>query len=71
MSPQELRIKDLYLDELTLRKVKRAARAARKSEDRSSNADPDEQMDESVLMGESTQLRSGRANSGVKQDDSE
>ena len=71
MSPQELRIKDLYLDELTLRKVKRAARAARESEDRSSNADPDEQMDESVLMGESTQLRSGRANNGVKQDDSE
>ncbi|KAK3503589.1 zinc-finger of the MIZ type in Nse subunit-domain-containing protein [Neurospora crassa] len=68
---KELRIKDLYLDELTLRKVKRAARAARESEDGSSNADPDEQMDESVLMGESTQLRSGRANSGVKQDDSE
>lgn len=68
---QELRIKDLYLDELTLRKVKRAARAAREGEDRSSNADPDEQMDESVLVGESTQLRSGRASSRIKHDDSE
>ncbi|KAK3955190.1 zinc-finger of the MIZ type in Nse subunit-domain-containing protein [Pseudoneurospora amorphoporcata] len=68
---KELRIKDLYLDELMLRKVKRAALAARSSEDRSSNADPDERMDESVLVGESTQLRSGRANNAIKQDDSE
>lgn len=70
MSPQELRIKDLYLDELTLRKVKRAARAARESED-SSNAGPEEQVDESLLVGESTQLRSGRASNEIKQDDSE
>ncbi|CCC12994.1 unnamed protein product [Sordaria macrospora k-hell] len=69
---KELRIKDLYLDELTLRKVKRAARAAMESEDRSSNAGPDEQMDGSVLMGESTQSRRPRrVNNEIKQDDSE
>ncbi|KAJ4400414.1 hypothetical protein N0V85_005760 [Neurospora sp. IMI 360204] len=68
---KELRIKDLYLDELMLRKVKRAARAARESEDRRSNADPDDQVDESLLVGESTQLRSGRASNEIKQDDSE
>lgn len=42
------------------------------SEDRSSNAGPDEQMDGSVLMGESTQSRRPRrVNNEIKQDDSE
>ena len=57
---QDLRIKDLYLDEVVLRKVKRAAEAARRGSDDTSDIEPDEDVDTSVVIGKSTNIKRER-----------
>ena len=57
---QDLRIKDLYLDEVVLRKVKRAAEAARRGSDGTSDIEPDEDGDASVVIGKSTNVKRER-----------
>ena len=57
---QDLRIKDLYLDEVVLRKVKRAAEAARRGSDGTSDIEPDEDVDASVVIGKSTNVKRER-----------
>ncbi len=48
-----MRIKDLYLDEVVLRKIKRAAEAARRGVDDTSDIEPEEE-DASMIIGKST-----------------
>ncbi|SPQ23190.1 ea4b001e-6d9f-432d-9a22-0313b30fdd3f [Thermothielavioides terrestris] len=58
---KDLRIKDLYLDEVVLRKVKRAEQAARRGEADTSDIEPEEEdVDSSVVIGPSTQLKKER-----------
>ncbi len=57
---QDLRIKDLYLDEVVLRKVKRAAEAARRGPDDTSDIEPDEDVDASMVIGKSTNVKKER-----------
>lgn len=54
---QDLRIKDLYLDEVVLRKVKRAEQAAKRRGDDTSDAESEEDSDSDVVIGPSTGTR--------------
>ena len=55
-----MRIKDLYLDELILRKVKRAAEAARRrGDDYTSDIEPEDD-DSSMIVGKSTNIKRER-----------
>ncbi|KAK3331982.1 zinc-finger of the MIZ type in Nse subunit-domain-containing protein [Cercophora scortea] len=47
---EELRVKDLYLDELILRKIKRAEQARMRNVDDTSDVEPDDNDGESVLI---------------------
>lgn len=69
MRIQELRIKDLYLDEVVLRKVKRAAEAARRGVDDTSDIEPEEDADASIIIGKSTNIKKERDRSGRRLDD--
>jgi E3 SUMO-protein ligase NSE2 len=55
-----LRVKDLYLDEVVLRKVKRAAEAARRGVDDTSDIEPEENDDSSMIVGKSTNIKKER-----------
>ena len=57
---QDLRIKDLYLDEVILRKLKRAAQAANRGVDDTSDIEPDEDGDSSVIIGRSINIKKER-----------
>lgn len=69
MRIQELRIKDLYLDEVVLRKVKRAAEAARRGVDDTSDIEPEEDADASIIIGKSTNIKKERDRPGRRLDD--
>jgi hypothetical protein len=56
---QDLRVKDLYLDEVILRKVKRAAEAARRGVDDTSDIEPEDD-DSSMIVGKSTNIKKER-----------
>jgi hypothetical protein len=56
---QDLRVKDLYLDEVVLRKVKRAAEAARRGVDDTSDIEPEDD-DSSMIVGKSTNIKKER-----------
>ncbi|KAG7286145.1 hypothetical protein NEMBOFW57_008448 [Staphylotrichum longicolle] len=66
---KELRIKDLYLDEVVLRKVKRAAEAARRGVDDTSDIEPEEDADASIIIGKSTNIKKEKDRSGRRLDD--
>ncbi|KAK3384541.1 zinc-finger of the MIZ type in Nse subunit-domain-containing protein [Lasiosphaeria ovina] len=57
---QELRIKDLYLDELVLRKLKRAEQAAQRDDDDTSDLDFESDGDESMRVQTSTRVQKER-----------
>ncbi|KAH6843082.1 zinc-finger of the MIZ type in Nse subunit-domain-containing protein [Chaetomium sp. MPI-CAGE-AT-0009] len=59
---EDLRIKDLYLDEVVLRKVKRAAEAARRGADETSDIEPEED-DSSMIVGKSINIKKERVRS--------
>ncbi|KAK4235476.1 zinc-finger of the MIZ type in Nse subunit-domain-containing protein [Achaetomium macrosporum] len=53
---KDLRLKDLYLDEVILRKVKRAEEAARRGVDDTSDIEPEEDGDSSLVVGQSANI---------------
>ncbi|KAL2174495.1 zinc-finger of the MIZ type in Nse subunit-domain-containing protein [Thermothelomyces heterothallicus CBS 202.75] len=53
---KDLRIKDFYLDEVILRKVKRAAEAARRGVDDTSDIEPEDD-DSSMIVGKSVNVK--------------
>ncbi|KAL2197787.1 zinc-finger of the MIZ type in Nse subunit-domain-containing protein [Corynascus similis CBS 632.67] len=53
---KHLRIKDLYLDEVVLRKVKRAAEAARRGVEDTSDVEPEDE-DSSMIVGKSVTVK--------------
>ncbi|KAL2018276.1 hypothetical protein VTK56DRAFT_1030 [Thermocarpiscus australiensis] len=57
---KDLRIKDLYLDEVILRKVKRAEQAARRGVDDTSDIEEDADGDSSLIVGRSTKIKKER-----------
>ncbi|KAK3292785.1 zinc-finger of the MIZ type in Nse subunit-domain-containing protein [Chaetomium fimeti] len=59
---EDLRIKDLYLDEVVLRKVKRAAEAARRGVDDTSDIEAEDD-DSSMIVGKSINIKKERARS--------
>lgn len=59
-TPQDLRIKDLYLDEVILRKVKRAEAAARRGADDTSDIEPEDDDDSSMIVGKFTNIKKER-----------
>ncbi|KAK0709779.1 zinc-finger of the MIZ type in Nse subunit-domain-containing protein [Lasiosphaeria miniovina] len=63
---QELRIKDLYLDELVLRKLKRAEQAARRNNDDTSGLDSESDRNESVRVQSSTRVKKERMHRKVE-----
>jgi len=69
MRLQDLRIKDLYLDEVVLRKVKRAAEAARRGVDDTSDIEPEEDADASIIIGRSTNIKKERDRPGRRFDE--
>ncbi|KAJ4293731.1 hypothetical protein N0V88_005239 [Collariella sp. IMI 366227] len=54
---KDLRIKDLYLDEVVLRKVKRAAQARSRGVDDTSDIEPEDDGDASLVIGQSTNIK--------------
>ncbi|KXX83413.1 E3 SUMO-protein ligase nse2 [Madurella mycetomatis] len=61
--PKDLRIQDLYLDEVILRKIKRAQQASRREFDDTSDIEPDTEADSSLVIGNSTKVKKERAES--------
>jgi hypothetical protein len=57
---QDLRVKDLYLDEVVLRKIKRADQAARRGVDDTSDIEAEEDGNSSVIIGRSTNIKKER-----------
>ncbi|KAK4150887.1 zinc-finger of the MIZ type in Nse subunit-domain-containing protein [Chaetomidium leptoderma] len=57
---KDLHIKDLYLDEVVLRKVKRAEAASRRGVDDTSDIEPEDDDDSSMLVGKSTNIKKER-----------
>ncbi|KAK3303508.1 zinc-finger of the MIZ type in Nse subunit-domain-containing protein [Chaetomium strumarium] len=53
---KDLRLKDLYLDEVILRKVRRAEEAARRGLDDTSDIEPEEDGDSSLVVGKSANV---------------
>ncbi|KAL2256858.1 hypothetical protein VTK26DRAFT_1023 [Humicola hyalothermophila] len=68
---KDLRIKDLYLDEVILRRIKRAEQAARRGDDDTSDIEPEEDVDTSVIIGRSISIKKERRPRRMEEIDSE
>jgi hypothetical protein len=64
---QDLRLTDLYLDEVILRKVRRVEEAARRGVDDTSDVEPEEDGDSSLVVGKSANI--GRSSKLKKEKD--
>ncbi|GAB1315753.1 Zinc-finger of the MIZ type in Nse subunit-domain-containing protein [Madurella fahalii] len=67
--PKDLRIKDLYLDEVILRKIKRAQLASRRELDDTSDTESDTEADSSLIVGDATKIKKERGGSRHRLDD--
>ncbi|KAK4229363.1 zinc-finger of the MIZ type in Nse subunit-domain-containing protein [Podospora fimiseda] len=62
---QDLRITDFFLDEVVLRKVKRAEQAARQDFNGTSDFEADDSNDDSVVVGRTKRIKKEREPSGL------
>ncbi|KAL1841658.1 hypothetical protein VTJ49DRAFT_6764 [Mycothermus thermophilus] len=54
---KHLRIRDFYLDEVMLRKIKRAEEAANRGVDNTSDIEPEDEDDSSLIVGRTTHIK--------------